>query len=273
MITSLNSFEVQNLSEQFKELQRAVAQFAEINRTQDWASSLAAARDAFASILENRNFELPNVSSFTRFVDNIGKMARLHTVAMRASAIKMGERGWYLDMSMTPRQIVEVGKALQDGNTDEVDDALVAYFEEHLDEIEASLVQRFSHRARFIRAAFRSHRREEYELAIPLLLTQIDGICFDVTSKSLFRNISNRPAIAGYIERSLANTFMEALLSPLTTSLPINASESQRPDDFSALNRHLVLHGESLDYDTKLNSLKAISLINYIGGALSCKIN
>ena len=267
MTTSLDSFDAQILSDHFKEFQRAIAQLAEITRKQDWAGTLVVGtRDAIASIVGNHNLKLPDASSVTRFFE-------WHTEAMRESAIKMGESGWYLDMSMTPGQIVEIGNALQEGGIDEVNDALVAYFEERLDQIEASLVQKFSLRARFIRAAFRAHRREEYELAIPLLLAQIDGICLHVTRKSLFKNISKKPAIAEYVERSLANTFMAALLSPLTTSLPINASESQRADDFIALNRHLVLHGEALDYDTKVNSLKVISLINYIGDALTRKFH
>ena len=47
-------------------------------------------------------------------------------------------------------------------------------------------------------------------------------------------------------------------------ALPLWASEYRRGDDFCGLNRHMVLHGESIDYGTKKNSLKTISLINYV---------
>jgi hypothetical protein len=57
---------------------------------------------------------------------------------------------------------------------------------------------------------------------------------------------------------------MAAILSPLAETLPINASENERPRNFNGLNRHMVLHGESLDYGSKVNSLKAISLVNYV---------
>jgi len=33
----------------------------------------------------------------------------------------------------------------------------------------------------------------------------------------------------------------------------------------------MVLHGESLNYDTKTNSLKAVSLINYVAQVLRDK--
>lgn len=34
--------------------------------------------------------------------------------------------------------------------------------------------------------------------------------------------------------------------------------------NFDGLNRHQVLHRESVDYGTEINSLKAISLLNYV---------
>ena len=37
----------------------------------------------------------------------------------------------------------------------------------------------------------------------------------------------------------------------------------------TGLNRHAVMHGESLDYDTKEKSLRALSLLNYVAVALN----
>jgi len=50
--------------------------------------------------------------------------------------------------------------------------------------------------------------------------------------------------------------------------LPISASQNERDDKFNELNRHQVLHGESTSYDSEINSLKAISLINYLAQVL-----
>ncbi len=61
-----------------------------------------------------------------------------------------------------------------------------------------------------------------------------------------------------------AGTLEAAFLSPFAETLPISASEDERDDRFSGLNRHMILHGESLDYGTRINSLKAISYINYV---------
>jgi len=113
----------------------------------------------------------------------------------------------------------------------------------------------------------------QYELSIPVLLTQTDGICKQVAGQYLFMTHGHKPRIAIYVQQIAANRFRAALLSPLTEVLPIGASEHQRPKDFTALNRHMVLHGESLDYGSKINNLKAISLINYVVQVLEPRRN
>jgi len=66
-----------------------------------------------------------------------------------------------------------------------------------------------------------------------------------------------------FVEQVASDSYRAALLSPLAQTLPIGASEHERKEGFNELNRHMVLHGESLEYGSKTNSLKAISLVNY----------
>ena len=42
----------------------------------------------------------------------------------------------------------------------------------------------------------------------------------------------------------------------------------ERESLMNVLNRHEVLHGESVDYGTEINSLKAMSLLYYIASVL-----
>lgn len=69
---------------------------------------------------------------------------------------------------------------------------------------------------------------------------------------------------ATYVETITSNAFRSALLFPLSHSLPISASEHERGEIFNELNRHQLLHGEVVDYGTEINSLKSISLLNYV---------
>lgn len=185
----------------------------------------------------------------------------------------LGAHGWYLDLEMPFPSLWELKKALEEGNVKEAEDALVEYFEERLDEIEASIVGRFPNREKVIRSAFSAHRRQEYDLSIPVLLSQTDGICKEVVNEHFFIKQNKKPRTAIYVEQVAADTYQAALLSPLAHNLPIGASEKERGAGFSELNRHMVLHGESLDYGTKTNGLKAISLINYVVHVLKSDAN
>jgi hypothetical protein len=182
--------------------------------------------------------------------------------------ILLGTHGWYLDLEMPLPGLWELKKALTDGNVAEAEDALIEYFESRTDEIEKSIVERFPKRQKLLNAAFNAHRRQEYELSIPVLLAQTDGICKEVVNEYLFLKHNKKPRTAIYVEQVASDTYRAALLSPLAQTLPIGASENERDEGFNELNRHMVLHGEALDYGNKKNSLKAISLINYVAHVL-----
>ncbi|OLO12638.1 hypothetical protein BTW10_04020 [Chromohalobacter japonicus] len=182
--------------------------------------------------------------------------------------ILLGNHGWYLDLEMPIPSLWKLKRALEEGSVKMVEEELVQYFEERLDEIETSVVRKFPAREKVIRAAFLAHRRCEYELSVPVFLSQTDGICKEVVNEHFFMKQNRKPRTAIYVEKIAADTYRAALLSPLAHSLPIGASERERGPIFAELNRHMVLHGESLDYGTKTNSLKAISLINYVAHVL-----
>jgi hypothetical protein len=55
----------------------------------------------------------------------------------------------------------------------------------------------------------------------------------------------------------------DAIAEPSRTLLPLATHESSGDGKFS---RHLILHGTDLEYGTKRNSLRAISLISYLQG-------
>lgn len=180
----------------------------------------------------------------------------------------LGEHGWYLDPEISLPALWKLKKAFADGNVLETEEVLVKYFEERLAEIEKSISTKFPHRIHLVHSAFEAHRRGEYALSIPVLLAQSDGICKEMVGQYLFIRQGRKPSTAIYVDQLVAHTYMAALLSPLATILPIGATERERPAGFTALNRHMVLHGESLDYGSKINSLKTISLVNYVAHVL-----
>jgi len=185
---------------------------------------------------------------------------------IKEALLTLAEHGWYLDFNMGFSDLWDVKDALNSGDITEVEEALIEYYEEQLDSIEDYIHNQCSNRSHIISSAFQAHREEKYYLSIPVIFTQVDGICKDTVNEYFFikQRGTNKPRTANYVQQITTDTFQIALLSPLENTTPINASERYRDENFDLLNRHMVLHGESLDYGNKINSLKAISLINYV---------
>jgi len=183
---------------------------------------------------------------------------------IQEALLLLGENGWYLDLEMSLPTLWHLRDILDEGNLLKAENTLIEYFESRLSEIEKSILKKFPSRKHLLKAAFNAHRRKEYCLSIPLFLAQTDGICKEAVGQCLFTKSNRKPQTAIYVDQITNDTFMAALLSPLAKTLPINVSGEERPRNFNGLNRHMVLHGESLDYGSKVNSLKAISLINYV---------
>ncbi|RUO44493.1 hypothetical protein [Idiomarina aquatica] len=229
------------------------------------------------------NYQVPDLSPFTKQIQQYQKSLKgIITPAfdelqgsfrdlppkIQEALLLLAQYGWYLDFNMPLPSLWEIKNALSSGEIDEVEEVLVEYFESQLDEIENSFNAQFPHRSHIIASAFKAHRNGDYFLSIPVLLAQTDGICKEVVDQYLFMNKDKKPRTAIYVEQVAADTYKAALLSPLAASTPIGASEHERGEGFNLLNRHMVLHGESLDYGSQVNSLKTISLVNYVSQAL-----
>ena len=237
---------------------------------------------AFEGIKQS-TYNLPDLSPFTKQIQQYQKsLGGIISPAfeglqrsfkelppkIQEALLLLAQHGWYLDFNMPLPSLWEVKKAISSGEVEEVEEALVEYFESQLDEVEKSFGSKFSHGNHIVCSAITAHRNGEYFLSIPVFLAQTDGICKEVVDQYLFMKKDRKPRTAIYVEQVAADTYKAALLSPLAASTPISASEHEREEGFNLLNRHMVLHGEALDYGNKVNSLKAISLINYVSQAL-----
>ncbi len=189
---------------------------------------------------------------------------------LKTALLILGNNGWFFDLDLPLPFLWEIEKKLIEGEIEAAESELVNYYREHLSSIQENITNRFPYRKRIIDLAFDAHNRGEYELAIPVLLAQSDGICFDVINSYMFirSRKDNKPMTSLYVDSITSNMFRQALLSPLTQPLPISLTWNERGDDFTQLNRHQVMHGEALDYGSEINSLKSISLLNYLAQTL-----
>ena len=186
----------------------------------------------------------------------------------RKALQRLGEEGWFLDPEM-PAPLLQKIELLFDEHPDEMTEWLSNFFRTRLDVIEEALIDSYPRRGLLFQQAFEAHRERKYGLSIPVFLTQADGISWGRTRLFIFRQ--RKSTCKEDVSQNASQT-PEAYLYPLSIILPLWMNQSQRAsrgNSFAGLNRHQVLHGESVDYDTEPNSLKAISLLSYLNWIFS----
>jgi len=110
------------------------------------------------------------------------------------------------------------------------------------------------------------HQDSRYFAAIPLLLSQSEGVCVDILHASIFLKEKGQPTTkkAEQLGAHSGDELLRAFIEPLLLVGPINVNTSDLDASKGHLNRHAVLHGASLDFGTKINAFKAISLLNFL---------
>lgn len=140
------------------------------------------------------------------------------------------------------------------------------YFEDNIDQIEELTIKRFPQRKEIIRKAIKCHKNGDYELSIPVLISQADGIFREMTSKEFYskRNNINAENIIAEIKNDNFKEFSIWVLEPLKQTQLISANFRESKDNPDFLHRNPILHGEDNEYANKRNGAKSLSLLNYV---------
>lgn len=111
----------------------------------------------------------------------------------------------------------------------------------------------FGARHVLVQKAMAHHEAGGYEASVPIVLAQADGIILELTGKMLF--------VKGQPKHLLSEGSIAGLPQGLQVLAPL-LSQSQNDTTVSgALQRHAILHGRELGYDTKINSTKSLVLL------------
>ena len=105
------------------------------------------------------------------------------------------------------------------------------------------------------------------------MLTQADGIAEESLGVGLYAKSKKgvpktASAVREHREHHPNYFYLDIFLEPLQVSLPLTDAAAKRGSGSDLLNRHAVLHGVSVDYDTEVNSCRAISLLAYLSWAV-----
>lgn len=258
-----------NMDEQLAELGKRISEAAS-----QWRGALELLRKTFKEVIT------PFAEQFGTFLKLTGPIFAEFFIYIHAYIKEWPERnwdvlrtlaqhGWYLD----PEMVFTAGKEFADfftnGKVEEANEQLCDYFDAHCDEIEASLTVQFPTRARLLHSAFEAHRRGQFALSIPVFLAQADGICQEITGAQLYSQRDGLPKVASTPALATVDSFTRVLLTPIVESMPISASQTERGAlGRPVFNRHAVLHGESVDYDSRPNGCRAISFLVFVAWVL-----
>ena len=190
----------------------------------------------------------------------------------RESLIKLAKIGWFPDLGMPLDNLSEIMHVVS-YDSNHAQTIAINFLRERVDAIERELSKSYPNRSRLFRDAFEAHRERKYSLSIPVFLAQSDGIFKERLSKQLFIETERKSASEQAISQHDPEGFLAPMLCALSISTPLWMSKKDRhkwmmghgyESSFIELNRHLVLHGVSVDYDTEKHSLQAISLLSYL---------
>ena len=198
------------------------------------------------------------ISPITKLVEELSELPERYREALKS----LGKEGWFYSPEMSTDLLSEIDHLLiEDPNG--VSEWLCDFFRERLNDIEQELVQAYPDRKHLLQDAFEAHREGKYSLSVPVFLAQADGIFWEKSSerKSLFAYGQRKDAVKEHA--SQISVYDSIYLYPLEISLPLWKPKGNRRS-YNQLNRHVVLHGLSVDYDTEENSLKAVSLLSYL---------
>lgn len=196
--------------------------------------------------------------------------------------VLLAPRGWLLSPHLTIGVTTDL-LALYDGEGIEaVDDAMLAGFDDEdcavlLNDLCESPV--FSDWRGTLSKAFEAHRRGEYELAIPIWLIAIDGVCrrelngvdvYGLQSATGKRADEVRRQILDRMGASAARLY-EDLRDPEINALMVVFTGMGGKGDPVVLNRNAVLHGDRPLIGDRRDSVQAIVVLDVLQWLLTLR--
>lgn len=161
-------------------------------------------------------------------------------------------------------------------NESQVDKILLQYYRKNVSRIFRDLKEKFPNRSDIFDEIFYAHKKKLYYLSSIALMTQIDGIVYDIfNGKNYFQGdfFKGKIQMLAKREETAGLYFLKQLFN---NELPIRMNQNKRTLEFEHMNRHQMLHGETTDFNTEINSLKALSLLatlafnmKYLDGKIS----
>lgn len=182
---------------------------------------------------------------------------------IRPAIRSLANLGWFPSGEMGFSEIHAFRVLCDSGDNSAVDATMIEWLHSEREQIQMRATIRFPNRGHILASAFNAHDVGQYELSIPILMAQVEGMCLEVAGTKLFSTKNKIPATRAATDRFCQLALSDALLLPFREPNGFTASEADRHQWPDTPNRHEILHGIATDYGTRKNSFKTISLLEY----------
>ena len=219
----------------------------------------------------NQNKNEININFDFEAFKSIGKRINEYSDNVSSYTLLISKHGWYVDL-IAPIDIpVSAYDLFISGKIKEGDKLIGDYYDEYIEDVFDILKKRHKRRKLILDDILKGYKEKNYRIIIPCIFAQIDGISNDFTKNVFFKKEyknNHLPVITPLIEAETEG-FLKFYISPLQNQTPLIAHKDQLDNFPCKFNRHQVIHGSSVSYGNKTNSLKAISFLKYLSDILS----
>lgn len=183
---------------------------------------------------------------------------------MRVFSEEAAMIGWF---STSESFLGEMKKAFDQGQ-ESLDQYMLNEIDANYDKIKSSILSLHSNRKEIITCAFELHESQNWVASIPLFLAQTEGVFAENIGCFLFSEHAQRKEKLAERFKERAEQYMPYLYSPFEVETQFSSSISSKSQakKRNGPNRNGILHGsrKHLDYGSKVNSYKCISLLSYV---------
>ena len=187
---------------------------------------------------------------------------------------QLAEEGWFFPLLDFPPSVMDYLTELLESDEEKVDSSLVEFFTSRLDEILQDLSVTFPERKHLFESGFKAHKCKEYDLSIPVLLAQADGVCLDMLGVKLYSRHKGVPVTKDALTEKIrclpVDEIVDAFFEPLRSGSVFSLGKDkvkekrERNTSYKVLNRHEIMHGIDVNYGNEVNSLKAMAQLHYL---------
>ncbi|TSJ41282.1 hypothetical protein [Fluviicola chungangensis] len=208
-----------------------------------------------------------------RQIDEIAKNIPIAMGAFYESLSLLSEQGWYV--SPRPFDDISINKIpyyLKAENAIEFEEMIVDEIEKALPELISDCQESFPNRADIFDEIHRLYKNSFFRSVVTMCYTQADGISNDIFQVGFFDKDRNEEyKLKSYLRlRQLNFNYSPGIIKQLdipTNEITANSQSGHLQETEKkarSFNRHLVLHGHSLEYGTKLNAIRAICVLDFL---------